>query len=111
MTTLVRTRNDLSSLRHEREEEAHVIAGLDKQISDLMEEINALNTKQAAIQDDIRETKRHTTETADVVAQLSFQVETTAQDCNVLRSQIVSSPERLKSQIIEKNDDLTKEKG
>jgi len=76
-----------------------------------MQEINALNTKQAAIQEAIRATKQEATEVKDQVAQLAFKNETLSQDANVIRSQIVSSPARIKAEVVSKGERLNTEQG
>jgi chromosome segregation ATPase len=76
-----------------------------------MAEINRLNTEQAALQENIHEVKKNTNEMADSVASLVFQIQAQSQDCNVLRSQIVQSPERIKREIVQKSESLEKEKG
>ena len=76
-----------------------------------MSEINRLNTEQAALQENIHEVKKNTNEVADSVASLVFQIQAQSQDCNVLRSQIVQSPERIKREIVQKSESLEKEKG
>jgi uncharacterized coiled-coil DUF342 family protein len=76
-----------------------------------MQEINALNTRQASIQEAIRATKQEATEVKDQVAQLTFKNETLAQDANVIRSQIVSSPARIKAEVVSKGERLNTEQG
>lgn len=84
---------------------------LEAEIASLMAEINRLNTEQAALQENIHEVKKNTNEMADSVASLVFQIQAQSQDCNVLRSQIVQSPERIKREIVQKSESLEKEKG
>lgn len=88
-----------------------MIAQLDVDNAGLMDEINTLNTKQAQIQEAIRATKQQAAEIKDQVAQLSFKNETLTQDANVIRSQIVSSPERIKAEVVAKGDRLNTEQG
>jgi hypothetical protein len=97
--------------RQERQEQAPLVKQLEGDLATLMTEITTLNTTQASLQESIRGTKKQTTEVTDAVAQLTFQVETQLQDCNVLQSQIVQSPDRIKREIVERGDALTKEKG
>eukprot|EP00045_Choanoeca_perplexa_P015465 m.195276 g.195276 ORF g.195276 m.195276 type:complete len:443 (+) comp17000_c1_seq2:163-1491(+) len=99
----------IAAIRLEREEQAAMIAQLEVDNGSLMEEINTLNTKQAAIQEAIRSTKQEATEVKDQVAQLAFKNETLAQDANVIRSQIVSSPERIKAEVVSKGERLNTE--
>lgn len=84
---------------------------LEVEIQGLTTEINKLNTEQASLQTSIQNVKKETNEMADSVASLLFQIQAQSQDCNVLKSQIVQSPERIKREIVHKSESLEKEKG
>lgn len=99
------------SHRQLQEEQAPVVQQLEKEIQELTEQINQLNTQQAGLQEEVQRVKKEATEVADSVSSLKFQIQAQTQDCNVLRSQIVQSPERIKREIVHKSENLEKDKG
>jgi kinetochore protein Nuf2 len=101
--------NRLAILREQTAEEAKIIAQLEGRCNDIENEITNYNERQAIIREESGESKSTNFKLKDTIASTALQLEELHAQKKKLGSQIVSSPERFRKQIIDVGQSLQAE--
>lgn len=101
--------NRLSLLREQTAEETSIISGLENECRDIEASISNLNQQQVRLKEETSQLKETSAELKDTLAaKYQLQEELAAQK-KALSSQIVSSPEKFRKQIVEVGQNLQNE--
>jgi kinetochore protein Nuf2 len=91
----------LASLREQAAEESVIINRIEKDCGDIENKISGLNVNQAHIREEISQLKSYNNNLKDEIASKSLELEEQSMTKKRLTSQIVSSPEKVRKQIID----------
>lgn len=87
---------ELKTLEMEREKEEPEVQRLEQETRELMAIIAELSKEQGNLQADVRELKKEGNELADRAANCKFEAHNAKQDAELLRAQLVQSPEKIR---------------
>lgn len=101
--------NRLSLLREQTAEETGIITGLENECREIENNINHLNQQQAKLKDETSQLKETSAELKDTLAAKYRLQEELVNQKKGLATQIVSSPEKFRNQIVEVGQNLQNE--
>eukprot|EP00164_Ancoracysta_twista_P005929 GFYU01008161.1.p1 GENE.GFYU01008161.1~~GFYU01008161.1.p1 ORF type:complete len:442 (+),score=188.44 GFYU01008161.1:63-1388(+) len=102
--------SNLRAMQAQLKKEQPEVDALEAESQALVKELKSLHNLQNTIQEDVKGLKTNTAQVSDKIANDKFEIMTTKQDCEKMRSMIVQSPERLRKTISNLGDSLSHEK-